>query len=605
MRKICHFIVFNFLVIFCTAQLKANAQLISINKNSSRSDLLGLLSNEKDLTSLQINNLSNVCQIWGFLKYYHPNVYSGKFNWDEQLLNMLPKIINAKNINEADFLLTKWIDTLGYVKTSEHHTIINKDSIRVEPDYGTIFEKNNLSKSLQNKLKTIINNYNPPDSQYYIKLGNGTTRHSITADNEITYSNDTISPSKNLLSLFRFWSLIQYFYPYRNIIDTPWIKTLSNLIPIFHKVKNEREFQLACLLLASSIDDSHSYLFFQNKRFIFNDPRPLNRVPFQVKFIENKLVITDYYIDTLAIKDRVKIGDIIEEIDDIAIDTIIKRELPYVPAANMDAKLRNLARWDSRLLRGSNNSLNLTIKRNNNIVFVNVPLLRDYFINQNDAYNKKDNGINAKPVYTILNDSIGYIYPTEMDNNTVKSLMDTISHVNNLIIDFRVYPSRNFLDLTSAIDSFNIRAPYALYFNATIKKPGTIIYAGTYPLGRRAMTTYNRKKIILIVNSTTQSRGEFQAAVFRNLSNTVTLGNRTAGAAGSLQFIPLAYGLQIGITEIGLANIDSTDRERLGIGIDVEVRPTINGIKQGKDELLEKAVYLLTNKNEWDKLHHY
>lgn len=48
----------------------------------------------------EIKNLSNLCKVWGFLKYYHPNVAKGNFNWDEHLLTILPKIENSKIVKK-------------------------------------------------------------------------------------------------------------------------------------------------------------------------------------------------------------------------------------------------------------------------------------------------------------------------------------------------------------------------------------------------------------------------------------------------------------------------------------------------------------------------
>ena len=39
----------------------------------------------------QTEKLAATCKVWGFLKYYHPNVASGELNWDSQLLEKLPK----------------------------------------------------------------------------------------------------------------------------------------------------------------------------------------------------------------------------------------------------------------------------------------------------------------------------------------------------------------------------------------------------------------------------------------------------------------------------------------------------------------------------------
>ena len=43
------------------------------------------------------------------------------------------------------------------------------------------------------------------------------------------------------------------------------------------------------------------------------------------------------------------------------------------------------------------------------------------------------------------------------------------------------------------------------------------------------------------------------------------------------------------ISGIGVYYLDGTETQRVGIIPDIALRPTIKGIRQGKDELLEKA----------------
>jgi hypothetical protein len=38
--------------------------------------------------------LESLCRVWGFLKYYHPQVAKGNLNWDQQLFK---KSMNLKN----------------------------------------------------------------------------------------------------------------------------------------------------------------------------------------------------------------------------------------------------------------------------------------------------------------------------------------------------------------------------------------------------------------------------------------------------------------------------------------------------------------------------
>jgi hypothetical protein len=43
----------------------------------------------------------------------------------------------------------------------------------------------------------------------------------------------------------------------------------------------------------------------------------------------------------------------------------------------------------------------------------------------------------------------------------------------------------------------------------------------------------------------------------------------------------------------GILSFNGTPTQRTGVKTDYQVRPTINGIKHGQDELLEKAVRLI------------
>ncbi len=50
------------------------------------------------------------------------------------------------------------------------------------------------------------------------------------------------------------------------------------------------------------------------------------------------------------------------------------------------------------------------------------------------------------------------------------------------------------------------------------------------------------------------------------------------------------------ITGIGVYYPDGGETQRIGIVPDIEIRPTIKGIKEGRDELLEKAIEIINGK---------
>ena len=82
---------------------------------------------------------------------------------------------------------------------------------------------------------------------------------------------------------------------------------------------------------------------------------------------------------------------------------------------------------------------------------------------------------------------------------------------------------------------------------------------------------------------------------FRAGRNTTIIGSTTAGADGNLSWIILPGGLRTGISGIGVFYPNGTSTQRVGIIPDIKIEPTINGIKSGKDELLEKAIEIIKN----------
>ena len=60
-----------------------------------------------------MENLVVLGKVWGFLKYYHPQVVIGKYNWDFELFRVLPEIARAQNKEERNRALSKWIDKYG------------------------------------------------------------------------------------------------------------------------------------------------------------------------------------------------------------------------------------------------------------------------------------------------------------------------------------------------------------------------------------------------------------------------------------------------------------------------------------------------------------
>jgi C-terminal processing protease CtpA/Prc len=97
-------------------------------------------------------------------------------------------------------------------------------------------------------------------------------------------------------------------------------------------------------------------------------------------------------------------------------------------------------------------------------------------------------------------------------------------------------------------------------------------------------------KVVILVDEISQSQAEYTTMAFRSAPQALVVGSTTAGADGNVSPITLPGGLNTMISGIGVFYPDKRPTQRVGIVPDVEARPTIAGIRAGRDEVLEEAL---------------
>jgi C-terminal processing protease CtpA/Prc len=112
----------------------------------------------------------------------------------------------------------------------------------------------------------------------------------------------------------------------------------------------------------------------------------------------------------------------------------------------------------------------------------------------------------------------------------------------------------------------------------------------------KANPDYYKGKVVIIINETTQSSAEYHTMAFKNAPRATVIGSTTAGADGNVSKIVLPGGIETMISGIGVYYPDGKETQRIGIVPDIEVKPTIKGIREGRDELLERAIKIIEEK---------
>lgn len=128
---------------------------------------------------------------------------------------------------------------------------------------------------------------------------------------------------------------------------------------------------------------------------------------------------------------------------------------------------------------------------------------------------------------------------------------------------------------------------------------GSILTPGLYTFGDSLIYAghenkdYYKGKVCILVDGISVSSAEFHAMAYRTAPKATVIGSTTAGADGNISQILLPGGIRTAISGIGVYYPDGRETQRVGIVPDIEVRPTIAGIKAGRDEVLEKAIEII------------
>lgn len=520
--------------------------------------------------------LRDLCLIWGFLKYYHPQVTAGNFNWDYALFRMLPKVIAAQDQKHRDKVLTAWIKTLGTFEINDT-TVLEKRMIKQMPDLAWI-DYSGFSSALQQEL-TKISKAKRNDYRYYIgqveNIGNPLIKH------ENPYPDmDPTDVGYRILSLYRYWNIIAYYFPYKNLIGKDWKEVLDEFIPKMVSANDAQSYTLTILELIGNIHDTHANIWGKNE--VLDKFRGKQYAACYLDFIERKAVVTGYHDKKKGLESGLVIGDVVTHINGKSIDEIISGQLQYRPASNNSTQLRDIA---NDLLRSNDSTIKVSYQHGTETHSTSIYTFPPGIMHIYGKYLNKDT------CFRMLTPDIAYLNNGSLKRTYLPQLAKEINQAKGLIIDCRNYPSDfPFRELS------NYLLPQSMPFNsitlADFARPGLFYSIGQLKIGA-ANPDYYKGKVIILVNENSQSAAEYSAMAYSTHPHAKVMGSTTAAADGDVSRFYLPGQLYTMFSGIGICYPNGDETQRSGIKIDIPVSPTIRGIIARKDELLDHAIQYL------------
>lgn len=240
-----------------------------------------------DLTKVQVENLAVLGRVWGFLKYHHPQVTSGKRQFDYDLLRVLPAILAAPDRSGANAALVRWIEGLGEVGVCKICAKLDERDLHLRPELDWITDESRLGADLSRSLRRIRDNRPADGKQFYVSLEPNI--QNPVFEHELAYANVGLPDAGfQILGLYRFWNLTEYWFPYRNVIGEDWNAVLTEFLPRVSLAKDRTAYQREMMALVARIHDTHAYLF---NSLPIQPPGGFCLVPVNVRFVDSQAVV--------------------------------------------------------------------------------------------------------------------------------------------------------------------------------------------------------------------------------------------------------------------------------------------------------------------------
>lgn len=537
-------------------------------KNSSGIEL-------KNPDQSEITRLYKICKVWGLLKYNHPDVAKGKFDWDYELFKILP-IIDAENFEGK---LLDWINSIGNPGPETTRDDYDYGEVKLRSNLDWISNKSLFTEKITQKLDQIKNS--AIDGQHFY-VGFDPYVGNPIFTNESSYSVfDWNDSGIKLLALFRYWNIINYFFPYRNLIDENWDSVLKRFIPKILNTDDEQSYKITLIELFSKVGDSHISNSINEQGF--NDFLGSKILPIEIEFVENKALIADLLgID----KDSSKIreGDVVTSVDNVEIMKLVEQRKKYYPSSNISVQLADMSK---DILRTDADKLLLTYE---NKTGSHSEYLKTIDVSEIAFEN------HIIPSSMEFGGDIGYINAAQLRKGEIHNLMKSFTEKKGIIVDLRGYPSDA---ITYPLSDYLMPepTPFARTTSGNIKPLGEFTFGKEILSVGKTNVNYYKGKVAVLVDHNTISNSEFTAMALRVAPNAKVIGSQTAGADGNVSALVLPGNVRTRFSGIGVYYPDGGETQRKGIIPDIMVNPSILGTIEGKDEILDEALIFIRQPN--------
>ena len=562
--------------------------------------------------SKKIDNMTTFAKVYGYVKYFHPSDEASQIDWnkfaiygasqidkcrtDDDIIKVLEELFKpiAPTIRFAtdslEFDINETIpDSIENLKI----TYWQHSGVSFGMDYnGNTYKSRRVNRdSSENSVQLF--KYQPKTNECIIKeVGKGIyCRVPITLYCNKNYTFPKVNSNKllelknqlwdvntssaldlnlRLGNVINLYNVFQHFYPYFNEVDVNWDLELKNALNQSYYDETLLDHLTTLEKFTASIKDGHINIF-NNSINNFYGP------PISWEWVENKLIITKVE----ETNDSIKVGDVVTSINGKSSEQYFKETYSGISAAtqgwlNYRANICSLKGYKK-------SSLRIKIKE------------KEYKLKRTvDVYDWSKSKRN-KLKYSELEKGVWYLNLDIIEMDTINKLLPKLQESKAIICDMRGYPNGNhgFIQHLLATDDTTkawIRVPQITYpdHNRNIGYENC-----NWVEFMKAKKPYlGDKNVIFIIDGRAISYAESYMGFIEGYKLATIIGQPTAGTNGNVNSFSLPGGFKVLWTGMKVVKHDGSQHHGIGILPDIYLEKTIQGVVEGRDEYLEKAIEL-------------
>jgi len=591
----------------------------------------------KMLSQSELNNIMALADCYGYVRFFYPNPNFENFDWTKFLMYSVDKVKFAKNDDELKTTLNELFsplcaqisfstDSFAYAQklqlpffAVEHKAIGTLAKMMYGKKYSpivTVTESSDYQDIYCYKLKeNLYVNFPvaikklPEKTQEFnqfkkkidkVDMGNISLLYALL--NRKNVKNKDLIFTKidyRIADIIIRRNFIQHFYPYfsEDRLYEKWDSICINAIYEVAQNKNINDYYSSICKFLANINDSHMYIwnsFTVGKLTAMYIPSfyPNISLGFAGETCFVGYVGKEY-------EAQLQTGDIVLKINNIAIDSVIKRGLSETSSSSKSYGLYKLLALGNLLESSKQDSVfDICVKTKDNEE-KNIKLtanLRDApFVKSNNFVKTLDNNI----IY-INGCSDSCIY----DN--FKKIIPLITNAKGVIFDLRGYPKYDMLSIISnfineKIELGNLLQPIIRFPNqknikynvaekwsvlpATSQQSKEASKSNEYTM---PLPIHFDKPMVFLIDGKVISFGETFADMMKYYKVGTLIGTHTAGCNGDITRFDMLC-LPFLMTYNKFLNRDGSQHHGIGVLPDIECEMKISDIHQNIDTQLEKA----------------